>query len=518
MERLVKALASVLLLARALQPGFAMGAERPLRLDEAIRMALQRNEGLIIDRESLVSAEASLGGARGAYDPQLELSGGWSRSTEPVNSAFSGAPAGRFAPELKFTEAGAAIRQLLPSGGTLSLRAQGARQTTDGSSALLSPAFSTGMGVELRQPLLRNLSIDASRQGVRAADAGRHQALASLQRSVSETVAAVDRAYWSLVAARQGVSVREDATRLAEQQLGDTQARVESGTTPGTELSQPRAELERRRADLLAQREVLARAQNTIKLLILGDADGAGWLDEIDPTDSVATTVAPVDAEASLRRALATRPELAAARAALERRHTETALARNGVWPALDAVVSYDRFGLAGSRNPVGPASTIPPDMRGDLGTSFDRLGDGDFEATRVALVLGLPIRNRTAHADAAVARSAENQAEADLMRVRKLVRAEVLDAVAALETAGQRIEATRAGREAAEIQLAAERDRYSTGLSTNFLVLTRQNDLSRARLDEISARTDYQIARTELARATGSLIQDRGIDIGTTR
>ena len=146
------------------------------------------------------------------------------------------------------------------------------------------------------------------------------------------------------------------------------------------------------------------------------------------------------------------------------------------------------------------------------------RLGDGDFEATRVALVLGLPIRNRTAHADAAVARSAENQAEADLMRVRKLVRAEVLDAVAALETAGQRIEATRAGREAAEIQLAAERDRYSTGLSTNFLVLTRQNDLSRARLDEISARTDYRIARTELARATGSLIQDRGIDIGTTR
>src|SRR5437867_7159089 len=254
-----------------------MGAERPLRLDEAIRMALQRNEGLIIERESVVSAEASLGGARGAYDPQLELSGGWSRSTEPVNSAFSGAPAGRFAPELKSTEAGAAIRQLLPSGGTLSLRAQGARQTTDGSSALLSPAFSTGMGVELRQPLLRNLSTDASRQAVRAADAGRRQALASLQRSVSETVAAVDRAYWSLVAARQGVSVREDATRLAEQQLGDTQARVESGTTPGTELSQPRAELERRRADLLAQRAVLARARTTIKLLILGDADGAGW-------------------------------------------------------------------------------------------------------------------------------------------------------------------------------------------------------------------------------------------------
>ena len=65
-----------------------------------------------------------------------------------------------------------------------------------------------------------------------------------------------------------------------------------------------------------------------------------------------------------------------------------------------------------------------------------------------------------------------------------------------------------------AEIQLSSERDRYATGLSTNFLVLTRQNDLSRARLDEISARTDYETARTELARATGTLIQQRGIDL----
>ena len=144
-------------------------------------------------------------------------------------------------------------------------------------------------------------------------------------------------------------------------------------------------------------------------------------------------------------------------------------------------------------------------------------MGDGDFDATRVALVLGLPIRNRTARAAAAVARNTERQTEAELARVRKTIRAEVLDATAALETAGQRMAATRAGREAAEVQLAAEQDRYATGLSTNFLVLTRQDDLSRARLDEIAARTDYQTARVELARATGSLIADRGIDISAT-
>jgi outer membrane protein len=221
---------------------------------------------------------------------------------------------------------------------------------------------------------------------------------------------------------------------------------------------------------------------------------------------------------ASLQRALSARPELGAAQAVVERRHVETAFASDGVWPALDAVVSYDRFGLAGSSNPAGPSVTLPSNLDGSLGQSFQTLGDGDFNAVRAALVLSFPIRNRTARADADAARHVERQAEADLARVRKTIRAEVLDAASALETAGQRIESTRAGREAAEIQLQAERDRYTTGLSTNFLVLTRQNDLSQARLNEISALTDYRMARSEMARATGSLMEERGINVDGTR
>ena len=89
-----------------------------------------------------------------------------------------------------------------------------------------------------------------------------------------------------------------------------------------------------------------------------------------------------------------------------------------------------------------------------------------------------------------------------------------MLDAAAAVRTAYQRFEAAQAESESARVQLDAERDRFAVGLSTNFLVLTRQNDLARARLDEISARTDYRIARAELARSTGSLLRDRAIEI----
>jgi outer membrane protein TolC len=263
-----------------------------------------------------------------------------------------------------------------------------------------------------------------------------------------------------------------------------------------------------------------------LKLLILGDSDTVSWGGRLVPAENAEPTIVPVDVDAAMAQALASRPELRAFEAAVERRRAETALAREAVRPALDAVVSYDRFGLAGSRNrataPViapgtGNPAVIPGRLEGGLDDSLGLLADGDFDDARVGLVFSYPIGNRRARADAVIAGSTERQAELDLAQARKQVRTEVLDAAAALETAGQRIEAARAAREAAEVQLMAERERYGAGMSTNFLVLTRQNDLSRARLEEIAAQTDYRRAATELARVTGALLTERGIEIDAT-
>lgn len=507
-------------------------AERPITLAEAVALALANNEDILVERESLVAAEAAVTGAQGAYDPLLQLDGGWRQSSLPVNSAFSGAPPGRLAPTVESTEANAGVSQLLPTGGVVAVRGAADRTTTDGLFDLLSPSYGTGLGVEFRQPLLRDRTIDGARFQIRVAAADRERAAAGVRREVTDTVAEVERAYWTLVAARRELGVRQEAVGLAGEQLSETDIRIEAGSAPETEVAQPRAELERRRGELLAATEAAARAENALKLLILGEgsdggdgpstADGTNrpsWGDRLVPAEEAEPTVVPVDVEAAMARALDARPELAAFEAAVERRRIETALAVDAVRPALDAVVSHERFGLAGSRNraatPVpGVPGGVPGRLQGNFGDSLGLLADGDFDDTRVGLVFSYSIGNRQARAGAAIARTVERQAEADLTRARKGVRAEVLDAAAALDTAGQRIAAARAGREAAEVQLMAERERYGAGMTTNFLVLTRQNDLSRARLEEIAAQTDYRRAATELARVTGALLQERGITL----
>jgi len=216
-----------------------------------------------------------------------------------------------------------------------------------------------------------------------------------------------------------------------------------------------------------------------------------------------------VDVASSLNRALSIRPELSIASAVVNRRHAESAFAQDGVWPSLDAVVSYDRFGISGSSNPTGSGGAIPTNLDGTFSKSFESLGRGDYDAVRAGVVPGAPDpqslrareRRRGSPRRAAGRGGRGPRPEGDPGRGagrRGIAR----------DRRG-RIEAARSGREAAEVQLSAERDRYETGMSTNFLVLTRQNDLSRARLDEISALTDYRMARTEMARATGSA--DRG-------
>src|SRR5262245_24078806 len=157
----------VLVVAAALGVAHSSFADRALTLNEAIAMALEKNEGLLIERESMRAADAAVRGARGAYDPSLGVDGTWGRSREPINSSFSGAPAGQFAPESRSSEVAVTIRQLLPTGGALSLRGSGGRETTDGVFARLSPAYATRVGVELRQPLLRHLAIDPARLSVR---------------------------------------------------------------------------------------------------------------------------------------------------------------------------------------------------------------------------------------------------------------------------------------------------------------------------------------------------------------
>ena len=513
-----------LLIALPLLPPLVLAAappvEVPITLAEARARALEKNVDLRVERENAAISAAGVLRFEGAYDPTLRADARWRDRTDPVNSILSGARTGELAPNTSGYVANLGIFQLLPTGGTVALTTSASRDETTNVFSILSPSWSTSIALELRQPLLRNLSVDPARQSLRVARVDRTRSAASLARVTAETVAAVERAFWSLLAARRDVDARHSAVALAERQKGDVEARVEAGTLSEADLSSPVAELERRRGDLFASREAASRAENALKSLLLADPSDPLWSSRLVPSDEPAPLApAAPDVESALGSATSLRPELAEAAARLARLEIEDEAARDRTRPQLDLVAAYARRGLAGEQNPglnppfpVG-ADSVPDAVDGGLGRSYGTIREGRFPDASVGLALTVPLGNRSARADAAVARSSRIQAELALLRTRQAVEVEVRNAAVALETAGQRLVAARAGRAAAETQLQAEEERFAAGLTTSYFVLTRQNDLTQAHLAQTAALADFRKARIEWSRATGTLLAERRIE-----
>jgi outer membrane protein TolC len=91
-----------------------------------------------------------------------------------------------------------------------------------------------------------------------------------------------------------------------------------------------------------------------------------------------------------------------------------------------------------------------------------------------------------------------------------------VRNAAQAVEITRRQIQAARAARESAEIQLAGEQKRYRTGLSTTFLVLQFQNQLVNARTAEIRAEANYNQAIANLQRATATTLRANNVTVKT--
>jgi outer membrane protein TolC len=125
---------------------------------------------------------------------------------------------------------------------------------------------------------------------------------------------------------------------------------------------------------------------------------------------------------------------------------------------------------------------------------------------------LNLPLRNRVAEADAARDVLQLRQAEARTHLLTNQVREQVESSVIALRTARGALNAATQAREYQEQLVSAEKDKFSVGASTNFLVIQQQTYLAQARSTEVATRSVWIKARIALDRALGDLLVKNGI------
>jgi len=513
-----------------------------LTLAQAIELALRNNLDIQIEKTGVSSAVEARHGARGWLDPRLRWSPGVEDRTTPTSSPLMGTD-GKLV-EKVFSQNFYFDQRLPWAGASLSLAFENNRQSTTNPFVTLTPFLVSRLGATLVVPLGRNRQIDRERANLRIAATQVDLAGDQVELKVIDVIGRVEEAYWNLVAARQSVEVASEAVNLAREQLARTRRMIDSGTLAPVEIAAAEAELERRVDTWYAAVAQVTQIENALKLLITSSRDEPLWNDEIVPVDT--RTLEPPDLDdlrSAVNRAIAARVELRALERQRETNEIQRSLAQNQTKPEVNLVAGYISSGLAGSVSlhdnpfarisqvqvarlnelsrmaglePLPPVSFggVPDNQIGGYGSVLDGVFRGRYPTAIAGLQVNFTARNRAAEAQLAQAAIASRRLELERSRMELLIEAEVRNAFQAIQSARQRIAAAEASARAAEEKLASEIRLFQTGESTNFLVLTRQNELADSKQRVVAARLEFNKAVARAQHALGATLEQYNIRI----
>ncbi|MBV9957873.1 MAG: TolC family protein, partial [Acidobacteria bacterium] len=332
--------------------GVDMMDQKPLSLREALELALSNNKDIEVARSNVKIAEFDLRGARGIYDPRFSSLSYYERSVTPSTNVFSGGGASGIVTQSDYTGT-TRLEGLVPKyGGGYRLDFSSIRLVTTNQFAVLNPQFPTALTFSYTQPLWRGLRFDINRRQIEVAKKNLSLTDAQFRQRTSETIAAVQRAYWDLVYALRNLQIQRDAVRDARAQLEHNKRLVEEGMLAPIDVVAANAQVSGFEQSVYSALEDVSRAENNLKNLIAEDRNAPLWSSSIVPTDAVDLVPPAITLPDAMQAALENRAELKQSDVVREINELDQRYYREQTKPQVDLIGSYGVVGLSGNLNP----------------------------------------------------------------------------------------------------------------------------------------------------------------------
>ncbi len=351
------------------------------------------------------------------------------------------------------------------------------------------------IGATYTQSLLKGFGRDVTGSSVIVAKLGSKAADYAYQLAIINLVASTESQYWDVVYAQRNLSNKQQALELAQKQLRENQIRVQVGTLAPIEVTSSEASVAQAEQDIITAEAQLLNAKDVLIRALYPNAQRPAGLDLTD-APTLGHTV--LDEAAAERMALDRRVELKSARLDLESKHVIENAANNRLLPQLDLSVGYN-----GSASNYDSYSPINKDLT-----------QGKNPGYSVGLQFSLPIQNRGAKGVLYQAKANRRSSELTLQDQELAIRLQVRQSIRNIEAAEKGVKAAEKTRIFREKDLEAERKKFENGMSTNFLVLSKLNDLNTAKGNELQAQITYAKGVTALEQAVGNLLEARKLEI----
>jgi len=458
-------------------------AELQFTLEQCRALALENNLDLKAQLISPAIAAERISEEEARFEAALVSNLSYSKSDTPTSTTLASS-------KVDTSNMDLGVKVPLRTGGTLTFDLADYRGKTNNIFSTLNPAYASDLSLSLSQPLLRGAGTRANTHAIRLAAYDRQITDARTKLEVIRTIAAVDRLYWRLYAARRELEVRKKEYDLAQAQLEQARRFVDSGERAQVEIVRAEAGVAQRLEAIILAENNLRDTQRDLKRA-LNKSD----LQMQTPTTLVpATQPDPVryelQKEKLVQTALESRMELLELELQIAQDVSTVDYMRNQALPLVTLDYTYNVNGLGPTRD-----------------KSYDLLFDKRFEDHRFGLQLLVPLGNEAAESRLRQAFYLRRQRLASKEGRESTIELEVLNAIDQLEANWQRV---LAGRQRTILDgrlYEAEKRQYEIGLRTTTDVLQAQTTFADAQSAEILALAEYQIALVDLSYATGTIL-----------
>jgi outer membrane protein TolC len=408
--------------------------------------------------------------------------------------------------------------QAFPTGGAIQVAWNNNRQTTNSPNNTLNPQLNSYFEFFANQQLLSGFGLGPNLRFLRIAKTNQKVGDIAFRAQLIATVTQICDLYWDLVNAYDNEQVGERSVAFATETLNTARKQLSLQAIPEMEVLKAEADVATRQQDLTIARTNLELQELYMKNAISRSLDDPVLQDmPVVPVDHIGTQVQPDAAAAQqmIADALKNRTELLESSLVLENSELSRKTARNALLPSLSVYGFYVGTGYGGTPNPLNnTGSNVPGGFAGAVDNAFN-YSSPEYQ---MGFQLMVPLRNRVAKADQYRTELEYRQSQVYLEELKKRIRIEVRNARFALEQGASRVDAARNARDLTQKTLDITQQEQKLGAGSNQQTLSAEHDLALAESALVTAETDYEKARIEVRRATGSVLEDYGISIANAR
>jgi outer membrane protein len=370
----------------------------------------------------------------------------------------------------------------------------------------LHDSYTTPLGINVSQttlnisfPLLRGRGRDVVAAQESSDRVEVEASLLDLNQLVSQLITQTATDYWNVQAAQQNVVIAKDAEERGVVYVDNVKAFIQADHVPRSDLNEVTANLANRTANRIAAEQALVAARSQLALDIGFGAYEMIVFPQISETfPSADDKYSPANDPGSLRF------------------YIDESLKRRA-----DALAAQKRINEATILK-TAAANARLPQLNLNLGAGYilskqGRSAEDFFQATVSGVVAGpsftggvtfsFPPANDAAHGQYLQANESVKQAQLRSFDTNRTISSQLMAGVENVRTAIQRVQKARESVQSYRAALEGERDKYRAGLSSVVSVLTVEDSLTNALIDEVQADQTYAISIVQFRFLTGTLV-----------